>query len=118
MPVSHSLKEFSLRKIVGLTGLIALVLFNQGATAAEMRCGWIENTMPSSLTLTDRHGSWDLVTSDWQTEGFDHNMPSTNRGDSCGCLNVETDKNSKRITKVLSGKLLPTSTCQRDKSLK
>lgn len=106
-----------MRKIAGLTGLIALILFTQGATAAEMRCGWIENTMPSSLTLTDRDGSWDLVTGDWQTGGFD-NMPSTNRGDSCGCLTVETDKTSRRITKVVRGKLLPTSTCKLDKSLR
>ncbi|CAB3798067.1 DUF4087 domain-containing protein [Pararobbsia alpina] len=107
-----------MRRIVGLTGLIALALVTQSVTAAEKRCGWIENTMPSSLTLTDRDGSWDLVTIDWQTEGFDKNMPSTNRGDTCACLTVVTDKKSMRIVKVLGGKLLPTSTCQRDKSLK
>jgi hypothetical protein len=110
-------KEFSLRKIVGLTGLVAFVLIAQSATAAEMRCGWSENTMPSDLTLTDREGSWNLATIDWQTDGFDH-VPSTNRGDTCGCITGVVDKKSMRIVKVLGGKLLPASTCQRDKSLK
>ncbi|HEV7833183.1 MAG TPA: DUF4087 domain-containing protein [Caballeronia sp.] len=106
-----------MRKIAGLTGLIALVLIAQSVTAAETRCGWIENTMPSSLTLTDREGSWDLAAIDWQTDGFDH-VPSTNRGDTCGCITGVADKQSRRITKVLGGKLLPVATCQRDKSHK
>jgi hypothetical protein len=110
-------KEICLSKIAGLTGLIALVLIAPSATAAETRCGWIENTMPSSLTLTDREGSWDLAAIDWQTDGFDH-VPSTNLGDTCGCITGVADKQSRRITKVLGGKLLPVATCQRDKSLK
>jgi hypothetical protein len=106
-----------MRKIIGLAGLVAFVLVAQSATAAEMRCGWIENTMPSDLTLTDRDGSWNLVSGDWQTDGFDR-VSSTNRGDTCGCITGVSDKKSMRIVKVLGGKLLPASTCQRDKSLK
>jgi len=106
-----------MRKIIGLAGLIAFVLIAQSTTAAEMRCGWIENTMPSDLTLADRDGSWKLATIDWQTDGFD-NIPSTDHGDTCGCISGVTDKKSMRIVKVLGGKLLPASTCQRDKKLK
>ncbi len=90
----------------------------QSAFAAQLRCGWIENDMPSSLTLSDREGTWAIASIDQQADGFGGHMPGTNKGDSCGCLSVETDKASMRITKVLAGKLKPVSACQRDKSLK
>lgn len=83
---------------------------------AAKRCGWIENDMPSSLTLKDRDGTWSVVSGDRQAEGFAH-MPDTNKGDSCGCLTIETNKQSMRVTKVLGGKILAVATCQRDRSL-
>lgn len=113
----HPPKKFSMRKIIAVTGLMAFALIAQSTTAAEMRCGWIENTMPSDLSLSDRDGSWKLASFEWQTEGFDH-IPSTDHGDTCGCISGVTDKKSMRILKVLGGKLLPASTCQRDKNLK
>jgi len=91
---------------------------SQAASAAQLRCGWIENDMPSSLTLSDREGTWTIVSIDKQADGFDDHMPDTNKGDSCGCLSVETDKASMLITKVLAGKLKPVAACRRDKSLK
>jgi hypothetical protein len=96
--------------------LVALYL-PQPVLAAQTRCGWIENDMPSSLTLSDREGTWAIASIDKQASGFDH-MPDTDKGDSCGCLSVETDKTTMRITKVLGGKLKPVSACQQDKSLK
>ncbi|CAD6557068.1 DUF4087 domain-containing protein [Paraburkholderia metrosideri] len=83
---------------------------------AAKRCGWIENDMPSGLTLKDRDGKWSVSSADSQADGFAH-MPDTNKGDSCGCLTVETNKQSMRVTKVLGGKILPVATCQRDRSL-
>ncbi len=98
--------------------LSASLLCPQFASAAQTRCGWIENDMPSSLTLDDREGTWTIVSIDKQADGFADHMPDTNKGDSCGCLSVEADKATMRITKVLGGKLKPVSACQRDKSLK
>jgi len=73
--------------------------------------------MPSSLTLKDRDGTWSIVSADGQANGFAQ-MPDTNKGDSCGCLTVETNKQAMRITKVLGGALKPVSACQQDKSLR
>ena len=83
---------------------------------AEKRCGWIENDMPSSLTLKDRDGTWSIVSADGQADGIAQ-MPDTNKGDSCGCLTVETNRRAMHATKVLGGKIIPASACQRDKSL-
>ena len=73
--------------------------------------------MPSSLALSDREGTWAIASIDKQASGFDQ-MPDTDKGDSCGCLSVESDKTTMTITKVLGGKLKPVSACQHDKSLK
>lgn len=83
---------------------------NDGASVK--RCGWIENDMPSSLKLKDRDGTWDLT----NAEGMD-NAPLTEKGESCGCLTVVSDKTSIRILKIRGGKLSPVSTCQSDRSL-
>jgi antitoxin component YwqK of YwqJK toxin-antitoxin module len=83
---------------------------------AEKRCGWIENDMPSGLTLKDRDGTWSISSADSQADGLSQ-MPDTNKGDSCGCLTIETNRQSMRVTKVLGGKILAVATCQRDRSL-
>ncbi|MFC0577422.1 DUF4087 domain-containing protein [Paraburkholderia solisilvae] len=105
---------FALRFIALL--LIALSL-PKPAIAAQTRCGWIENDMPSSLTLSDRDGTWTIASIDQQADGFAH-MPDTRKGDACGCLSVETDQATMHITKVLGGRLKPVSACRRDKNLK
>jgi len=105
--------------VVPYAALLLMGLYvSQAASAAQLRCGWIENDMPSSLTLSDREGTWTIVSIDKQADGFDDHMPDTNKGDSCGCLSVETDKASMLIIKVLAGKLKPVAACRRDKSLK
>lgn len=68
--------------------------------------------MPSGLALKDRDGTWDLT----NAEGL-NSVPATDRGDSCGCLTVVSDKASMRILKILGGKLSPLSACQRDATL-
>ncbi|CAE6768237.1 DUF4087 domain-containing protein [Paraburkholderia domus] len=50
---------------------------------AARRCGWIENNLPSSLTLRDRDGTWNIVGATHSGEfaspdGFDQ-MPSTSK---------------------------------------
>lgn len=86
---------------------------------AVKRCGWIENDMPSSLTLKDRDGTWNIVGGQASGEpaGFDQ-MPPTDKGDSCGCLTVQTNRQSMQIIKIFGGELKPVSACQQDKSLK
>jgi antitoxin component YwqK of YwqJK toxin-antitoxin module len=76
------------------------------------RCGWIENNLPSSLTLKDRNGTWDLT----NAEGID-SAPATDKGQSCGCLTVVSDKTTMHVLKVSGGKLSPLSACQGDATL-
>jgi antitoxin component YwqK of YwqJK toxin-antitoxin module len=80
--------------------------------ATVRRCGWIENNLPSRLTLKDRDGTWDMT----DARGIE-SAPALEKGDSCGCLNVVSDKPSMRILKVTGGRLSPISACQKDKSL-
>ncbi|MDH6147282.1 MULTISPECIES: DUF4087 domain-containing protein [Paraburkholderia] len=114
----HSMKSrrFAL-DVPFVTILLVALYLPRPVVAAQTRCGWIENDMPSSLTLSDREGTWTIASIDTQASGFDH-MPDTDKGDSCGCLSVETDKTTMTITKLLGGKLKPVSACQKDKSLK
>ncbi|MFM0300383.1 DUF4087 domain-containing protein [Paraburkholderia sediminicola] len=84
---------------------------------AEKRCGWISNTMPSDFTLSDRDGGWKIATIEWQADGFEA-MPSTDKGDTCGCVTGDTDKATHRFTRITGGNLLPTKICNADKSLK
>jgi antitoxin component YwqK of YwqJK toxin-antitoxin module len=85
---------------------------------AVKRCGWIENDMPSGLALKDREGTWNIVggTASGTPSGFDQ-MPPTNKGDSCGCLTVQTHHASMQIVHLLGGSLKPISACQKDNSL-
>jgi len=86
---------------------------------AARRCGWVENDMPSSLTLKDRDGTWNIVGGQVSGEpaGFDQ-MPPTDKGDSCGCLTVQTNRQSMQIVKIGGGELKPVAACQQDKNLK
>jgi Protein of unknown function (DUF4087) len=88
---------------------------------AARRCGWIENDMPSSLTLRDRDGTWQIIGASKSgtianPDGFDQ-MPPTSKGVSCGCLTIETSKQAMQVVKVLGGSLKPVSACQTDQSL-
>jgi antitoxin component YwqK of YwqJK toxin-antitoxin module len=76
------------------------------------QCGWIENNLPSSLTLKDRDGTWDLT----NAQGID-SAPATGKGQSCGCLTVVSDRASMRILSVSGGKLSRMSACQKDATL-
>jgi hypothetical protein len=117
-PRIHSMRSLRFALDVPFVAILLVALYlPQPVLAAQTRCGWIENDMPSSLTLSDREGTWTIASIDKQASGFDH-MPDTDKGDSCGCLSVETDKTTMKITKVLGGKLKPVSACQQDKSLK
>lgn len=84
---------------------------------AETRCGWISNTMPSSLEISDRDGTWGIATFTAQADGLDK-MPGTDKGDTCGCVYGTTDKATHKFTRITGGKILKASVCSADKSLK
>ncbi|MDR5835379.1 DUF4087 domain-containing protein [Caballeronia sp. LZ034LL] len=86
--------------------------------AQEKRCGWIENSLPGGeLTLQDRDGTWAISSADGLAAGFDR-MPATDKGDSCGCLSVAVDKQSKRVTQIFGGEIIPNSKCEADAHLR
>ncbi|AOJ03901.1 MULTISPECIES: DUF4087 domain-containing protein [Burkholderia] len=111
-----------------LLAALALAFGVQHAHAAEIRCGWLENPTPANWWLTDRTGSWTLSTMGGpEADGMDlipdmsgKQYVETNgpHGYGCACLTVITDKQERRIVKVLKAKQLPLSRCQRDKRLK
>ena len=88
---------------------------------AAMRCGWIENSLPGGdLTLRDRDGTWAIRGGavDGDPEGFDTKMPATDKGDSCGCLTVQTNRQHMQIIAILGGRIIPVARCQADRSLR
>jgi hypothetical protein len=111
-----------------LAGLVLLALA-QTATAAENRCGWLQNPTPGNWWLTDRDAIWTLRDqgSEEEPDGMDlipdlstreFRKTNGNYGEACACMVVETDAGRERISKILSFRQLPLSRCDRDKSLK
>ena len=99
------------------------------ASAAETRCGWLENPTPANWWLTDKDGSWTLMTQgeDYREHVMDNLPPfdeaqfvatNGNYGYGCACLSVDVDKANERIMSVYSGKIIPLSRCENDSSLK
>ncbi|MFE0753436.1 DUF4087 domain-containing protein [Inquilinus sp. NPDC058860] len=120
-----------MRRLLGLC--LCLILCSLSAAAAERRCGWLANPTPGDLLLTDRQGDW-WITSQGQANGpdaagvdnvpaFDDrqfvetNVPGSGHGYGCACLTVDADAKARRITKVISGQILPLSRCRGDKAL-
>lgn len=109
-------------------GLFLLVI-SGGAVAAENRCGWLENPTPGNWWLTDKDASWTLMTQGEESrdEVMDNLPPfdetqyvasNGNYGYGCACLKVDVDRADERIVRVYSGKTIPLSRCENDKSLK
>lgn len=103
------------------------------AHAAERRCGWYSNPTPGNLWLTDKDATW-TITSQGEAEGPDAanadkapdfdpkqfvetNVPGAGYGYGCACMTVETDIKKQRITRVISGAILPLAKCKADKGL-
>ncbi len=99
------------------------------AAAAENRCGWLENPTPGNWWLTDKDGSWTLMAQgeEYRESVMDQVPPfdekqyvatNGNYGYGCACLSVDVDKAEGRIARVYSGKIIPLSRCEKDRSLK
>jgi len=84
--------------------------------AFEKRCGWIKNEMPARLTLTDRSGTWQIVSPGKRADGSDK-VPSYGSGLSCGCIIAESNRAQMLITRILTGTPLPLAKCAQDKAL-
>lgn len=115
-------------KFAAITLLLSILsCVDHAATAAERRCGWLQNPTPANWWLVDREGEWILsVQGGYQAKGLD-DMPDMSQsewvktngyhGYGCACLNVEVDRTSKRVVKLLSTQPLPLSRCRSDRAL-
>jgi hypothetical protein len=115
---------------VGFISLAALMLAGRpgaaGTFKAETRCGWFDNPTPANASLHDREGEWIIsVQGGHQAEG---DWPSfapkqwveTNGhyGYGCACMSVRVDRETHRVTEIVSARARPLSACRRDKALK
>ena len=92
----------------------------------ERRCGWFSNPTPSNAWLNDKDGEW-LISAQggYQAEGdWADFKPSqwvetnVHYGYGCTCMNVTTDKKTRRILTIKSATARPLSACRKDKNLK
>lgn len=114
-----------MRKIIAATCLSLFVL-PMTATAAENRCGWIENPTPGNWWLTDRDGQWIIMSQGGhEAPGLEHVgdisagdyvATNGNYGYACGCMKVDTDGDS-RIVAIHSFRQLALSKCSNDPAL-
>ncbi|WP_417276525.1 DUF4087 domain-containing protein [Castellaniella sp.] len=89
-----------------------------GIVQIETRCGWINNDMPSSMSLSDKDGEWAILgMAIDDPEGYEENMPIINERTVCGCLRVSVDKGKRQIIALHGGKILENKICLDDKNL-
>jgi hypothetical protein len=110
---------------------LGLTVWSLPAAAAERRCGWYAKPVPGDLLLTDRHGDWwitgggegadakgvDNVPQMDDKQFVETNVPGSGHGYGCACMTVETNAKTQRVTRVISGQILPLARCRNDKSL-
>ncbi|MER8873334.1 DUF4087 domain-containing protein [Mesorhizobium sp. M0814] len=100
------------------------------AAYAERRCGWYSSPTPGNLVLTDSDGDWwiqmqgrpdpkgiDNVPAFDERQFVETNVPGSGHGYGCACMNVVTNAKQQKITRVISGQVLPLLRCRNDRSL-
>ena len=94
---------------------------------AQVRCGWFHNPSPNNVSLTDRDGEWTIAMQgqhdakgDWPEFKKKQWVASGNGsyGYGCACLRVVADRETYRISSILSSTVKPLATCRRDRKLK
>lgn len=119
-----------MRRLFG-TMCVGLVVWALPAASAEKRCGGYGNPTPGDMLLIDGHGDWWITgggegadakglnnAPQMSDKGFiETNVPGSGHGYNCACLTVEANAKTHRITRVISGQILPLARCQSDKSL-
>jgi hypothetical protein len=115
-------------KLFAAAVLLATLVDATGAVAAERRCGWLMNPTPGNWWLTDRDGTWTLMTQGMEpSDDVMLNLPdfdedeyvasNGNYGYGCACLTVDVDRAEARIVRTYAGDILPLRRCEADKSL-
>jgi len=105
--------------------MAAMALANPAST--ERRCGWLHNPTPANWWLVDRDGEWLLgAQGGYQAPGMD-DMPDMSArgwvevnghyGYGCACMNVVTDRATRRVTRLVSATPVPLRQCRRDRRL-
>lgn len=101
-------------------------VFAKGTT--QKRCGWLENPTPANWWLRDRDGEWTLsVQGGYQVPGIAE-MPDmttkgwvvTNAGGygyGCACMEVQVNKKTHDVTRLISAHPLPIKQCKADRTL-
>jgi hypothetical protein len=104
--------------------LIALALAAvSSAEAAERRCGWWQNPTPANVWLLDKDGEWTVaVQGGHQADGDWPDFKqwvkvNGNYGYGCACIDVEVDRATKTVLKIVRAQARPLSACRRDKAL-
>lgn len=108
--------------------LLAAATAIAGSSRPESRCGWLHNPTPANWWLVDRDGEWSIASQGgYQAPGMER-MPDmtvagwvrTNGsyGYGCGCLRVTTDRQARRITRILSASSQPLRQCRMDRQLR
>ena len=111
----------------GTAALIAAAITLAAPALAEQRCGWVENPTPANWWLRDRDGEWTISTmGGYQAPGSDE-MPDMSKagwvktngehGYGCGCMVVEVDRASMRITRLISATPVRLARCRADHAL-
>ena len=112
-------------KLLSVLSVAALLAVLTAASAAETRCGWLQNPTPGNWWLTDKDASWTLMSQGEESlDEVMENLPSFDEkqyvatngyyGYGCACLSVDVDKADERIVRTYSGKILPLSRCEAD----
>lgn len=107
--------------------LIILLTISFSSIGSELRCGWLQNPTPSNQWITDKDGTWDIsMQGRFTSEGVEHikDFPDDefvrtngNYGYGCACIRADVDRDSKKVIKIYSSKVLPLSRCQSDRTL-
>ena len=107
--------------------IVALALASPSAGTTERRCGWLHNPTPANWWLVDRDGEWLIAAQGgYQAPGMDDMPDMTTRewvstngnyGHGCACMNVTTDRASRRVTRIESATPLPLRQCRADPRL-
>ena len=107
--------------------LLAAATAVAGSSRPESRCGWLHNPTPANWWLVDRDGQWLIAAQgSYQAPGMDRMPDMTiagwvrqngNYGYGCGCLRVTADRDTGRITRILSASSQPLRSCRMDRRL-
>lgn len=117
-----------MRSIVLIALGLTLLPLLATAKGAERRCGWYANPTPGNLMLRDKDGDWWIqMQGKPDPDGIDNapafdekqfvetNVPGYGYG--CACMTVTTDGRQKKITRIITGEIIPLRRCHNDRSL-